>query len=151
MKQAETHQAVISVGSNIEPRKHIDSARAILASETRLRAEATVIETAPVGYPDQANFLNGAFLIETPLQLKEFNAYLKEVERRLGRVKGPIRSGPRTIDLDIIMWDGNVLRPDDIRHAYVYIPVRELLKQTSASVDPDWIREIPVDQDASSK
>ena len=90
------HQCLISVGSNIDPQRNIERARDILARESRLIASATVIETKPVGYQDQANFLNGAFLVATPLDCASFRDYLKRVEDRLDRIRGPIKSGPRT-------------------------------------------------------
>ena len=45
----------------------------------------------------------------------------------MGRLKGPIKSGPRTIDLDIVIWDGVVLTDDFYCHDYVRVPVQELL------------------------
>lgn len=123
---ATLHRAIVSVGSNIEPAKHIAEARQILADETCLLAAADIIETAPVGYQHQPDFLNTAYLIETELEREAFNTYLKAVEDRLGRVRGPIKSGPRAIDLDLVVWDGDLLTDDYYHHQYVSVPVDQL-------------------------
>ena len=124
------HYAIVSVGSNIEPEKNLQSARDLLASEATLLGEATVLQTVPDGYQDQPDFLNGAYLLGTDMSYEDFNQYLKSVEVRLGRVKGPIKSGPRCIDLDIIIWDGDVVHSDYSQSKlYVVNPVNELLQQ----------------------
>lgn len=126
----DTHQVIVSVGTNIDPEINLVNAKKILNDESCLLAEATVIQTEPDGFKEQADFLNGAYLLETSLPYDEFNAYLKTVETRLGRVKGPIKSGPRTIDLDIIIWDGKVVHSDYLENkVYVIKPVNELLNK----------------------
>ena len=121
------HVVIISVGSNISPIENLSRSQAILESEAQLIAVADVIETTPVGYAQQPNFLNTAYLIKTDLDYDDLNRYLKSVEDRLGRERGPIKSGPRTIDLDIVIWDGEVLTNDYHQQEYVYIPVNQLL------------------------
>lgn len=124
------HIAIVSVGSNINPKQNLKKARDVLQSEVQLIGEAAVIQTAPDGYQDQPDFLNGAYLLGTELPYEEFNRYLKSVESRLGRVKGPLKSGPRCIDLDIIIWDNKVVHPDYSQKKYYVIePVNELLQK----------------------
>ena len=123
------HLAIVSVGSNIEPEQNLQNARALLTQEMTFLGEASVIQTPPDGYQDQPDFLNGAYLVGTDLSYEAFNQYLKTVENRLGRVKGPIKSGPRCIDLDIIIWDGVVVHDDYVQQKrYVIQPVDELLE-----------------------
>ena len=128
------HQVIIAVGSNIEPERHVSEAGRILEAEQRLIGRSAFRRTTPVGFTDQAAFLNGAFLIETDLDPVALKAYLKEVEQRLGRVRGPIRSGPRTIDLDITVWDGQIVHEDYHAHSHTRIPVDELLHRFQISV-----------------
>lgn len=124
------HLAIVSVGSNIDPEQNLQSSRNILKSEVVFLGEATVIKTKPDGYQDQPDFYNGAYLLGTEMSYDEFNRYLKGIEARLGRVKGPIKSGPRCIDLDIIIWDGEVVHSDYVQNKYYVInPVNELLQQ----------------------
>jgi 2-amino-4-hydroxy-6-hydroxymethyldihydropteridine diphosphokinase len=136
MKEQRWYQVIISVGSNIAPRENITKSLDILSSETKLLDSADVIETAPVGYVHQDNFLNTACLIETALKLEEFNKLLKSIENRLGRKRGPIKSGPRTIDLDIIIWDGVVLSDEYYQYDYVSIPVNQILAANNLVIRP---------------
>ncbi|MEH6469509.1 MAG: 2-amino-4-hydroxy-6-hydroxymethyldihydropteridine diphosphokinase, partial [Porticoccus sp.] len=71
------HQVVVSVGSNIDPQKNIRLSHEVLDNETRLLAVADIIKTTPVGYTQQPDFLNTAYLIETNLEYDDFNAFLK--------------------------------------------------------------------------
>ncbi|MBL4567062.1 MAG: 2-amino-4-hydroxy-6-hydroxymethyldihydropteridine diphosphokinase [Porticoccus sp.] len=127
MAEQELHQVIISVGSNIDPQINIPASREILAADTQLLDCADTIETRPVGYENQPNFLNTAYLVATPFEFDEFNAFLKSVEDRMGRERGPIKSGPRTIDLDIIIWDGDILNTDYYHYDYVSIPVDQII------------------------
>lgn len=122
------HGVILSIGSNIEPEKNCAEVIAILKQETCFKAKSKLIETEPWGFSHQANFLNGAVWLETDLQYEKFNAYLKAVEKRLDRVKTKNKAGPRTIDLDIIVWDGEIIDDDYYQKSYVHIPVNELIR-----------------------
>jgi 2-amino-4-hydroxy-6-hydroxymethyldihydropteridine diphosphokinase len=67
-----------------------------------------VYETAPVGYLDQPAFLNQVIAVETSLDAPSLLSVLLDVERSLGRVR-TIRNGPRTIDLDILLFGDNAV------------------------------------------
>lgn len=121
------NQAILSVGSNINPTLNCQQAEAILTAEHRFLGKSRYIVTKPVGYQLQDDFLNGAYWVETALDRPSFDAYLKSLEKRLGRVKGPIKSGPRTIDLDIIFWNGDVVRDEYYSCDYVSVVVDELI------------------------
>ncbi len=128
------HRVVLSVGSNIDPERNVERAAEILDADHGLVARSQFIVTAPDGYQDQDDFLNGAFLVETQLNFDAFNAYLKDVEKKLGRVKGPIKSGPRTMDLDIIIWDSSIVRDEYYTKDYTRIPVDEILHEHGIEV-----------------
>jgi 2-amino-4-hydroxy-6-hydroxymethyldihydropteridine diphosphokinase len=119
-------QAVIALGSNIEPRKNIELARERIRSTHRVIRESRFVETSPIGYVDQPNFLNGAILIETETSQKELVEWLHQVENSLGRVRTGNRFGPRTIDLDLVMWDGEVLDTDVYEREYLREAVGEV-------------------------
>jgi len=133
-KELGLHQVIISVGSNIDPHKNIRLSHEVLDNETGLLAVADIIKTTPIGYTQQPDFLNTAYLIETHLEYDDFNAFLKSVEDRLGRERGTIKSGPRTIDLDIIVWDRNVVTQDYFSYDYVSTPVNQILTTRQISV-----------------
>ena len=69
-------------------------------------AVSSLRETAPVGYLDQPPFLNGAARLVTELSAPELLRVLLDVERQLGRERSGPRFGPRTIDLDLLLYDG---------------------------------------------
>ena len=125
---------IISVGSNIDPHKNCEASREILQSETNFRARSEYIMTKPWGYKDQADFLNGAFWLETELDYAGFNAYLKEVEKRMDRIDHGDKAGPRTIDLDIIVWDNAIIEDDFYSKDYVRIPVTDLIESHSLKI-----------------
>ena len=100
--------AFVGIGSNLgEPEGQIAAALDQLAAEEgiELVAVSTLRETEPVGYLDQPSFLNGAAQIETELSARELLERLLAIESRLGRVRGEgPRFGPRTIDLDLLVY-----------------------------------------------
>lgn len=124
---AALHECFISLGSNIDPDYYFAQALEIISRECVLLARSAAIRTAPVGYQQQPDFLNAALLVSTPLEREAFRAYLKGVEDRLGRVRGAIKSGPRTMDLDIVAWDGQVVDNGYYQHDYVKTPIDEVL------------------------
>lgn len=127
-------QTILSVGSNINPAQNIAAAQQLLAEQYSLLGVSDVIETSPVGYQAQPNFLNAAILLETSESQQHFNQQLKRVEDRLGRVRGEIKSGPRTMDLDIIVWDGLILTDDYRRYDYVSTPVNQLVQALGLTI-----------------
>jgi 2-amino-4-hydroxy-6-hydroxymethyldihydropteridine diphosphokinase len=137
MQDARPHQALISVGSNIEPERNIERARAMLAAEHRLLDESEMIRTAPEGITDQPDFINGAWLVETTLDLDAFNAYLKGVEDRLGRDRSGPKFGPRTMDLDLIAWNGRVVHRDYPARSFVVVPVDQLAMRNGIALRVD--------------
>jgi 2-amino-4-hydroxy-6-hydroxymethyldihydropteridine diphosphokinase len=122
------NQVVISVGSNINSLLNIKRSQDILSKKEKFIYSADIIETNPIGYLDQPNFLNTAFLVATHLDYEEFNAYLKSIEDRMGRERGLNKAGPRTIDLDIIIWNGRLLTDDYHSYDYVSIPVNQVIE-----------------------
>ena len=131
------HQAIVSVGSNIDPEENILRAIDLIRDEQRLIAESKMIQTKPVGLVDQPDFINGALLIETELDSTAFNQFLKTVESRLQRIKGAENFGPRTIDLDIIVWDSRVVHDDFRNYDHTRIPVSELIEQFHLAIKAD--------------
>ena len=107
-------KAVVSLGSNLEPRAdYLERALMALAAmpETRLVRASSVIETEPVGVPDEfaaMTFLNQVAIFETNLDPFDFSRRMHAIEDALGRVR-TVRNGPRTIDIDLIDFGGLVI------------------------------------------
>jgi 2-amino-4-hydroxy-6-hydroxymethyldihydropteridine diphosphokinase len=106
------HECIIGIGSNIDAERNIASALFFLRQEQQLISISRLIKTAPLGIPDQPDFLNGAARIYTELEKTDFKSYLKDIENRLNRDRTMPKFGPRTIDLDIVIWDGEIVDPD---------------------------------------
>lgn len=120
------NQAIIAVGSNIDPQKNIALAREILARDFEVVAETEFVSTRPVGYTQQPDFLNGAILVRTELNLEPLRQRLRKIEDTLGRRRGVLTFGPRTVDLDIVVWNGKLLDPDFYERDYLKKAVLEL-------------------------
>lgn len=104
-------RAVVSLGSNVGDRAaHLKRAIELLSGlpETRLLKVSSVIETDPVGVPEEfagMKFLNQAAVFETDLAPRDFSDRMHSIEEILGRVR-TVRNGPRTIDIDLIDFGG---------------------------------------------
>lgn len=130
------HEAYIALGSNLGDREgQIRQALDLIGASghTRVVKVSGLQETEPVGYTDQAPFINGAAAIRTLLSPVELVRWLLSVEQELKRVR-PVKWGPRTIDLDVIFYDDAVTSLDEIviphprmqERAFVLEPLNEL-------------------------
>ncbi len=121
--------AAIAVGSNINPDYHIAQARQKIAAEQHLLAESDFVLTAPVGQENQPDFRNGAWLIETALDLERLQVYLKTTEKDCGRKPSSSKYGPREIDLDIVVWNGKIIDPDYYERAFLQTAIQQILPE----------------------
>jgi 2-amino-4-hydroxy-6-hydroxymethyldihydropteridine diphosphokinase len=132
--------AYIGIGSNLGDRE-----RAIAAALDLLRAErgvevlavSSLRETDPVGHVDQPRFLNGAAAVETSLTARELLERLLEIERRLGRVRGEgPRFGPRTIDLDLLLYGGETIDEPGLQVPHPRLAERRFALEPLAELEP---------------
>ncbi len=121
-----THECIIGIGSNIDPEQNIASALFFLRQEQVLVSVSALIKTAPIGIPEQPDFLNGAAKVITEMEIIDFEKYLKELEDRLMRDRTAPKFGPRTIDLDIVLWDGQIIDPDYYSRDFLKSAVDEI-------------------------
>lgn len=120
------NQAVIAIGSNINPDEYIARARELIRNTHQLVRESRFRVTRPVGYSEQPDFTNGAFLIKTAMSEKKLVSWLKKAEESLDRTRTRNRDGPRTIDLDIVVWNGKVIDQHVYEWDFLNQAVREL-------------------------
>ncbi|MCA9399020.1 MAG: 2-amino-4-hydroxy-6-hydroxymethyldihydropteridine diphosphokinase [Candidatus Omnitrophica bacterium] len=123
----DNNTAVIGLGSNIEPDKNIADVRKILRDRYKVLNESEFIVTKPFGYEDQANFINGAVLIQTDTPQEILARELKQIETEMGRKKADFKFGPRTIDLDIIVFNDKIVDQDFYERDYLKTSVLQLL------------------------
>ena len=108
---ATLHQACLLLGSNIQPDVNIPQAVDLLKDKVTILTVSSIWESASVDccYPD---FLNLAVRISTPLGAAELKEQvLRPLEAQMGRVRTEDKNASRTIDIDIILFDGKVHRP----------------------------------------
>jgi 2-amino-4-hydroxy-6-hydroxymethyldihydropteridine diphosphokinase len=133
-------QAYVAVGANLG-----DRARTIRAALERLdavpgisvQAVSSLAETDPVGpVRDQPKFLNGAARLETDLRPRELLAALLEVEAELGRVRDGQTGGPRPIDLDLLLYEDQVLDEPGLTLPHPRLHERRFVLEPLAELRP---------------
>lgn len=103
------HTAFIGLGSNLGDRlRHLAAAREALSEWVTVERTSSVYETEPVDLPDQPWFLNQVLLIRCTLAPFALLDACLTIEHRLGRVRS-VPKGPRTIDLDILLYDDLII------------------------------------------
>ncbi len=118
--------AIIGMGSNINPGKNIQDALNILNRYVTVVKVSKLIKTAPLGIKKQPYFLNGAVKITTDLSQDELRQKLKKIEDELGRDRSLPRFGPRTIDLDLVVWNGQITDKDYFSRPFLQQSVAEI-------------------------
>jgi len=129
-------KAFVGLGSNLGEREAMirlavdDLAR---LPDTQLLRASSLYDTEPVGETEQPNFLNAVALVDTELTARQLLWNLLLVEKRLGRVRTQ-RWGPRTIDLDLLLYGSLIIEEPDLvvphpeltRRSFVLVPLVEL-------------------------
>jgi len=104
-------RAAVALGSNMEdPERQVMRGFDEIAAlpDTELIGRSRLYRTAPVGHVDQPDFVNACALVETKLEPRALLDQLLAVEQRHGRVRS-IPNGPRTLDLDIVLYGDRVI------------------------------------------
>ena len=127
------NRAVIGLGSNINAEENIRRAKEAIAGEFTLIKSSSFVETEPVGFKEQDRFINGALLIETELNARGLKSWLKSLEIKLGRAKTDNKYGPRTIDLDILVWNGEVVDEEVYEREFLRKSIKELIPDLDLS------------------
>lgn len=129
--------AYIAIGSNLaSPLDQVNAAIAALAAVTqsRLLAQSSFYRTPPLGPQDQPDYLNAAVALETALDPQALLDHTQRIEREQGRVRKAERWGPRTLDLDIMLFGDEVINTprltvphyDMKNRAFMLLPLSEI-------------------------
>ncbi len=129
--------AYICLGSNLRRKKaNIRRAIKLLSKkkDIKILKISSLYETEPMGYVKQDWFINTCLKAETNLSPRQLLNTLKDIEKQLKRRKAFLKWGPRTIDLDILLYDNLRLKTKDLviphpemhKRAFVLIPLMEL-------------------------
>jgi 2-amino-4-hydroxy-6-hydroxymethyldihydropteridine diphosphokinase len=137
-------RAFVGLGSNLGEREAlIGQALDELAAlpDTTLIRVSSLYDTEPVGVIEQPRFLNAVAMLDTELTARQLLWNLQRIEARLGRTRSQ-RWGPRTMDLDLLLYGDLVIEEDDLRlphpelarRAFVLVPLVELDPQVTHPV-----------------
>jgi 2-amino-4-hydroxy-6-hydroxymethyldihydropteridine diphosphokinase len=134
--------AYVGLGANLG-----DRAAMLRSAIEQLRAEpglelksvSAFRDTAPVGLTDQPSFLNAAAAVETDLGPRELLDRLLGIERRLGRTRSGPRFGPRTIDLDLLLYGDETIDQPGLRVPHPRLHERLFALEPLADLDPDLV------------
>ncbi|MCC5883375.1 MAG: 2-amino-4-hydroxy-6-hydroxymethyldihydropteridine diphosphokinase [Halomonas sp.] len=133
----------VSIGSNIDRERHVQACLEALADTFDNLLVSRVYESEPVGFEDGRNFFNLVAVFESDWPVGELQAWCKRIESEHGRRPGTPKFSPRTLDIDLLTVDDLVGEHDGVKlpreeilhHAFVLLPLAELLPDTRHPVD----------------
>ena len=144
MADSTPNRVYLTLGSNINPEQNLPDAVQALCSFGRLVTASQVWEAPPADHSTQPNYLNAAVLLETSMNIRDFyQETVSRVEILLGRKRDPLNKfAPRTIDVDVALFNHEVLRldhrkipdPEILKRAFLAIPLSE--------VDPSYVHPL---------
>lgn len=135
-------RAYVGLGANLGDRERtLREAVAALGAEEGIEvvAVSTLRETEPVGVGEQPLFLNGAAALDTTLEATELLDRLLAVEHRFGRVRVPGEHGPRTIDLDLLLFDDEKIDEPGLTVPHPRLRERRFVLEPLAELDPGLV------------
>ena len=132
----------IGIGSNLgDKQENIRKAIKLMKEKCKILKVSSLYETEPMYYKDQDKFLNCAINLETELKPQELLAFLLSVEKKLGRVR-IIKNGPRTIDLDILFYDGKITKSDNLIIPHPRLHERLFVLEPLKEICPDFVHPV---------
>jgi 2-amino-4-hydroxy-6-hydroxymethyldihydropteridine diphosphokinase len=135
------HRYYIGIGSNIYPQTNLPTSVEMLSHYITIKGVSTAWQTAAVGSngPDYLNAAVEAKTKYTPHYLK--NHIIRGIETRLGRVRSNDKNTPRTIDLDILIYDDQLLDVEIWKYAYLAVPLSEILPDAINPINGETLEE----------
>jgi 2-amino-4-hydroxy-6-hydroxymethyldihydropteridine diphosphokinase len=140
------NRVVLSFGSNISPRReYLENALAQVCAYpgTKLLAASEIEETEPAGVPEEfrdRKFLNRVAIFETELSAEDFSRRMHRSEDGLGRVRGEVRNVPRTIDIDMIDYEGVVSSSPELTLPHPRAKERDFVMRPWMELEKNLIR-----------
>jgi len=138
---SEFHLAYFSFGSNIEPEANLPEAVKLLSECGDVLKVSSVWESEPVGTAGR-NYLNVCILFKATCTVDEMKEkIIHPIEARLGRVRGEDKYAARSIDIDIVLFDGKPISEDWYTLAYVVVPLAEIYPEFQNLITKEKIVE----------
>ncbi|MFM1952578.1 MAG: hypothetical protein RJA33_1372 [Actinomycetota bacterium] len=130
-------KAVIALGANIgNPKEQMDIAVSLLREALEVTAVSSYFTTAPVGGPEQPDYLNAVCIAESELPAAKLLALLHGIEKALGRERIE-HWGPRTIDLDLIQYGSIVSYAEELTLPHPRAHERRFVLEPWSEIEPD--------------
>ena len=126
----------LSIGSNIEPEKNLPEAVLLLSKLVDLIRISNAYRTEAVGPVGQPDFVNAAVLCSTQLQPAALRLELRHIESTLGRVRTRNKFGPRTVDLDIVLFGERIINDHELTIPDPQLIERGYLAMIVSELDP---------------
>lgn len=117
---------IIGIGSNIDADSNISKMLEILKEKVVILKVSSFITTKPIGIKNQPDYKNGAVKVESGFNQEELTKLLKSIEDQMGRDRTIAKFGPRNIDLDIVVWNGEIVDPDYYTRDFLQKSVQEI-------------------------
>jgi 2-amino-4-hydroxy-6-hydroxymethyldihydropteridine diphosphokinase len=134
--------AYIGIGSNIGDREgSCRRAVELLAQAGTVLSVSSLYYTEPVGYKEQEDFVNAVAAVETERSPEDLLAVCRSIEENLGR-KRTIRWGPRSIDLDVLLYGGQVVSRPDLVIPHPSLALRKFVLAPLAEIAPDALHPV---------
>ena len=138
------HEAYLSIGSNMGDKEGklrfaIEELGAV--ADTEVLAVSDFIVTEPYGYTDQDEFLNGCLKIKTLKTPYELLDFIHEIEHKAGRER-KIHWGPRTLDLDILFYDKEIVEEEDLIIPHKEIEKRQFVLEPLVQIAPNFVHPL---------
>ena len=140
--------AYIALGANLpspagSPSQTLDAAIARLSELGHITSQSPYYITEPVGFADQPSFLNAAVALETTLDPQSLLDHLLQIERSLGRDRTHIiPNGPRTLDLDILLYGGQIIHSPGLVIPHPRMAERAFVLTPLAAIAPNTIHPV---------
>ncbi|OTA21930.1 2-amino-4-hydroxy-6- hydroxymethyldihydropteridine diphosphokinase [Xenorhabdus beddingii] len=132
----------IAIGSNLaDPLQQVDNALAALKNipETTFVVRSSFYRTKPMGPQDQPDYLNLAVALETQLSAETLLDHTQAIELAQGRVRKDERWGPRTLDLDIMLFGDHMINTERLTVPHYGLKQREFMLYPLAEIAPNLV------------
>lgn len=150
----------IALGANLnQPQERVREGAAALAElpESELLALSSLYRTPPMGPPGQPDYVNAVAVLRTGLAPHDLLVHMMRIEASQGRVRDQVRWGPRTLDLDLLLYGDRCLDSDDLtlphprmhQRAFVLIPLAEVAEPALSIPGQGDVQELAAACDAS--
>ncbi len=121
------NEVIIGIGSNLDAENNIRRVLEILTEKFELLKVSEFVITKPIGITEQPDFTNGAVKIRTTENQNNLEQLLKQIEDQMGRDRSVPKFGPRCIDLDIVVWNGEIVDADYYTRDFLQKSVQEII------------------------